>query len=394
MIDFTKLLPQIEELVQYRMEEETSSRSGTHAALEVLAGLSDCWQEVARRIEHSSAAGLIAIPREALSARHGLPALPDTYRVVATDGSQIGYDRHEVARCALINTGRVRIQYGDRASVDMDAVPQLLFHTDELLEADFGDYHALSARRIATLRMKNEWQELQRLIEQAAGPVQSVAMVDGTMIPWSLEAEPNEVRDQALESFRQLLDAAHQAAIPVVGYISDPGSRDVMNLLHAQRCGIEKAPCNLRCFSQRELRQGAACEPLQDVVDAHLFRTLLEPGERSAIFCSRSRILKNLEDTNSIVFCYLRLPQEVARLEMPAWVAEREELLDRVHAIVWDQVQKGLGYPRVLTEAHEHAVVRAGDRRLFFELIGSQLAAKGIPLTRTAKAVSKVVKSV
>ena len=394
MIDFEQLLPQIADLVRYRLEEQSASASGREAALEVLARATDVWESLAERIEAADAGGLVAIPHEAPTTKHPLPAIPIAYGVLATDGSQIGYDRNEVAPCALINVGRVRIEYGDVPLVQLEARPTLLYRAEELMEADGGDSHALSARRVATLRMERECQELKRLIEETRGPVPAVAMVDGTLIPWSLEAEPDDIRAQALKHFEAMLEAGRTAQVPVVGYISDPGSRDVMNLLHAYRCGIESAPCGLRCFSRRELRRGAACEPLQDLVDAVLFEGLLEPGERSAVFSSRSRILSSLAPVNRTRFCYVRLPNEVARLEMPAWVAEDEERMERLHAVVWDQAQKGLGYPRALTEAHELAVVRGDDRRLFFELLSAQLAAKGLPLIRTGKAVSKIVRSV
>ncbi|MGC8667104.1 MAG: DNA double-strand break repair nuclease NurA [Chthonomonadales bacterium] len=394
MIDLEQLLPQIADLVQYRLAELAACRGGKDAALEVIAGLAEGWETLAERIEAADAGGLIAIPQEAPPARHPLPAVPRVYCVVATDGSQIGYDRHEVAPCALINVGRVRIEYDDPPAVRLDGCPTLLYRTEELMEADGGDAHVLSARRISTLRMEQECQELGKLIQEARSSRPTIALVDGTLIPWSLEAETDEVRKRALEGFERLLNIAHSAQVPIAGYISDPGSRDVMNLLHALRCGIEKAPCGLKCFSRRALRKGAPCEPLQDLTDAVLFAAVLQPGERSAVFRSRSRILQDLAEENRTCFCYLRLEGEVARIEIPAWVAEQSEWFDRVHAVVWDQVQKGLGYPRALTEAHELAVVRGEDRRLFFELLSAQLAAKGLPLTRTGKAMAKAVRSV
>ncbi len=39
--------------------------------------------------------------------------------------------------------------------------------------------------------------------------------------------------------------------------------------------------------------------------------------------------------------------------------------------MVCDQIRKGSGYPVSLSEAHEQAVVRASDRELFYDLLGS-----------------------
>jgi hypothetical protein len=41
-------------------------------------------------------------------------------------------------------------------------------------------------------------------------------------------------------------------------------------------------------------------------------------------------------------------------------------------AAVMNQCAKGMGYPVALSEAHEQAVVRAGDRRAFVELARRQ----------------------
>ncbi|SVC62326.1 uncharacterized protein METZ01_LOCUS315180, partial [marine metagenome] len=45
------------------------------------------------------------------------------------------------------------------------------------------------------------------------------------------------------------------------------------------------------------------------------------------------------------------------------------QLLDRVHAGVLDQAQKGDGYPVSLAEAHERAVVRGADREAFYRYL-------------------------
>ena len=37
--------------------------------------------------------------------------------------------------------------------------------------------------------------------------------------------------------------------------------------------------------------------------------------------------------------------------------------LDLVHGVVYDQCRRGRGYPSVLQEAHEQAVINAGERR-------------------------------
>src|SRR5205823_1602462 len=104
------------------------------------------------------------------------------------------------------------------------------------------------------------------------------------------------------------------------------------------------------------------CGVLEYATDALLFRRILRRGERSPLFGSRSRVLNEYRDVeNRVRFFYLNTGDEIARVEVPAWVGDSPSLLDQVHALVTDQIRKGDGYPRALSEAHEQAVVRGPD---------------------------------
>ena len=60
---------------------------------------------------------------------------------------------------------------------------------------------------------------------------------------------------------------------------------------------------------------------------------------------------------------------EIGRVEIPAWVAWDEQLVDVVAQTMIDQCIKGHGYPVVLAEAHEQAVVKGPDRDFFYHLL-------------------------
>ena len=83
-------------------------------------------------------------------------------------------------------------------------------------------------------------------------------------------------------------------------------------------------------------------------------------------------------------FTYLNTGQEVARLEFPAFVTERRELLDLALAAVRAQAVKGQGYPVTLAEAHHLAVIKAKDRERFFELMARHLVGIGVTRVRTS----------
>lgn len=133
-------------------------------------------------------------------------------------------------------------------------------------------------------------------------------------------------------------------------------------------------------------------------VDRLLFARLLQPGERSARFRTRSKIEAYYEahgcSQHRTCFCYVNAGSEVVRLEMPEWVATDEALLDLVHAVCLDQSEKGQGYPRALTEAHELAVVRGADRISFYETLERMLVQSRLPVVVTRKALAKRTRSV
>jgi hypothetical protein len=114
----------------------------------------------------------------------------------------------------------------------------------------------------------------------------------------------------------------------------------------------------------------------------------LRPGERTAVFDSQSRILESYGQ-HRIGFFYLNVGTEIARIEVPYWVASNRSLLDLVHAVAYDQVQKGNGYPVALAEAHQHVVVRGAERDLFYEMVNETLVRRGIRASLSPKNLRK-----
>jgi len=80
---------------------------------------------------------------------------------------------------------------------------------------------------------------------------------------------------------------------------------------------------------------------------------------------------------------------EIARVEIPQWVARDEDLLNLTHTLVFDQCQRGQGYPVALSEAHEQAVVTMVDRENFWQVVDSSLVEEPLPTPTSAKSQSK-----
>ena len=76
-------------------------------------------------------------------------------------------------------------------------------------------------------------------------------------------------------------------------------------------------------------------------------------------------------------------------MEIPVWVAESPPLLALSHAMLAKQCELGFGYPVVVSEAHEQAVVSGHDREEFRKLALMLMEQNGLPTTESAKTVSK-----
>jgi NurA-like 5'-3' nuclease len=88
-------------------------------------------------------------------------------------------------------------------------------------------------------------------------------------------------------------------------------------------------------------------------------------------------------------FFYLNVGQEIARLEVPAWVAEEPHALGLTHALALDSCQRGNGYPVALQEAHEQAVITGADREAFREMVERTLEGHRLPVYTSEKQRSK-----
>jgi len=319
-----------------------------------------------------------------------LPSCPEQWLVFASDGSQIFPDRHEVMMCYLINIGSVVLPYGGSDLPQLSNRPHLFFRENDLYQRWGGRRVLVSEEIVSVRRHLMEVEELVRLARTYKFRP-AVALMDGTFILWTLEGKPADFRALMLRRFLKALDLLRQWKVPVAGYISGPSSTDVINALRVGLCPYLFADCD-KCEWVRDGKL-PPCVVIEGVTDAHLFERLLKPGECSPVFWSNSQILADYGE-HRIGFFYLNAGNEIARVEIPQWVAEDEELLNLVHAVVYDQAQKGRGYPVALAEAHEQAVVRGAERELFYEMLEAALIRQGFKVSMTFKLMAKRIPTI
>lgn len=390
MLDFSQVTVQIQSFTEENQRQQPQRAAALAEARRRLGSARPTWETTREKIENSRTSWLVARWIEPPDSRYPVPPRPLPHTVFAADGSQIVADRHDVAPCYLLNIGLIALRYGTDQRPLLTSHPTLHLPEDDLLDEFQGEQTVIAPRRLAIRRLLAE---LAGLAEMIVGPgPNSLALFDGSLILWTLEPENEAFRASALREFESYLETARRAHIPIAGYISAPQSRDVVNALNVFQCPHPKANCDSFCPKRTRPRphyKAPDCAGTERITDAELFATLLQPGERSAVFGSDSPILRQYSPDNVTTFFYLHTGPEVARVEIPKWVADNPELLALTHTLCYDQARKGEGYPVALAEAHEQAIVRGAERDLFFRLIEQAFVSTHQSVGGTQKAVSK-----
>lgn len=394
MLDFAQIAPQIKQFTEAQVREAPQWELARQVAFERLRMAENDWERTSLKLAdktNTKTSWLLAQWRENPN-QHlptQAPLLPSI--VIATDGSQIVADRHDLALCYVLNIGTVVLRYGTGERTKMVSRPELFMPDEELFESPETEQETLSARRVAIRRLLAEVEALTEEIESLSNPIPpSVALVDGTLLLWVLENETEEYRKATLARFQEALNIGKMRRVPILGYISEPQSRDVVNSLRIVACTMPEPQCDKYCPKRLKPHYiTPPCAGTERITDADLFELMLKPGERSAVFGSSSKIQNEIEPDHRIAFCYLNTGAEIARIEMPEWVAQDTELLEQALSLCQDQAQKGAGYPVALTEAHEQAIIRSPERDLFFQLIQKQFTQSHLTVRTTRKALAK-----
>ncbi len=379
------------------------------------------WAQAAD-LSRETAAWLLARPIEPLNTTRDLPARPPEYALIATDGSQIDVERHGMAACYVINVGRVFLRYGASPAAKLSSRPLLYYRDEDLYLSDGvrripieGNY--LSAKRdveegVALGELADEFlsannanlREYKQMTFDSVETIRvnsrefvdqlpAIALQDGTLVRWTLAGAEKFVQDHFLKPYLAYLDGMRERGIPVASYISRPRAPEVAGTIRLMLCpdvDVAKgrgAKCS-EC-SDAAANRTPSCMVCQGLTDADILADILAEGQRGPLFVSMSRINVEAYGPHLIHFFYLRVGREVARVELPKWVAEDSAKVDLIHTLIYDQCMKGQGYPVALARAHEQAIVRAADRRAFLGIVEGSLLRAEMPASDSKKRESK-----
>lgn len=374
MLDLTKLARQMQGLSQHLSSEAAASRQRLELAQQYLHKAYSEQQDLIARQEKWRDRILFAnaTPIEPLETCIEIPVPPKIHTVIATDGSQIAPNHHEIAYCYLLNIGRVVLHYGQNRHPLLDSLPEVFYRPEDLYMSR--QWGIRTEEWMGYRRTASEATVLAELACAVKGEVPTLAMVDGSLIYWFLEQLPLDARDRILPPIIAAWQQMRDAQIPLMGYLSASRNVEGMNFLRLLACPHPVPDCISYCPNQLEKVPCKVFEPLRDT---SLWTTQLKPGQRGPLWRSNARILELYEDQN-IYFCYIHVGTEIARIEVPAWVAENTAMFDQALGLMLAQVQKGYGYPVAIAEAHNQAVVRGGDKTRFFALLEKQMIKAGL----------------
>lgn len=340
-----------------------------HAA-ELLSAYSAKGAELRAKVEQAAAEDSFlrsAKPTdEPLTAAFALPATPSSATILAADGSQISPSRHEAINYFLINLGAIQLAPATGETPDM-------FTRSELHVSEYDPSGAYSEDMVAQARDKSERILLAELAAKAPKPV--FTLTDGPLELWGGRSrDPNELDSFAkhLEEYLTALRALRTIGAATAGYVDKPRADLVVRALE-----VAATP-------QDQLANIRHSRPLRGVTDYVLFAHALAPGARSALFALQSQLSPKYEDGLALHFFYLNVGSErtpwLARVEVPAWVAENRAMLDGLHALLVAQcaVMGILSYPYALHRAHEIALVSREEKDQVTQMLLAEWRAQGL----------------
>jgi hypothetical protein len=309
------------------------------------------------------------------------PAPPARFSVVAGDGSQIYPDSHGIALYYLINIGTIIFRHGSGQAPIVNTYPTVSSETES------PDDEIISGPVVNARRDVGELTHIAAAALAESANASTVALMDGTLALWVQTASiPEAEQDRVQRDYLQQLDRLRDVHLPIGAFLSRPRSTNVTQLAYLATFGDRD-----RALSYVVNDRGTAFKGLRD---ATVLTALLQPGQRSALFEVAPAWNTTYRDRgHSIHFFYVNVGTaahpEIARVEVPMWIAKDQAAVGVLHTVVVEQCKVSIGYPYVLARAHEIAVVTNSERAEFEKMIATQLTRQGLDAKLSEKQFQK-----
>ncbi|HRJ75409.1 MAG TPA: DNA double-strand break repair nuclease NurA [Anaerolineales bacterium] len=296
---------------------------------------------------------------ENLASSYGIEDSVIQATLIAADGSQIIPNRHEALQYYAINVGAIAMQVGSGST------PEISTDTEIHMLDEFDDTY-FSESQIALLRDVAERKKLLEIAEKYSG--KKIAFTEGQLELWgSIDNENAKDFEKNLQDYLNVLRESEKKQVITAGYIDKPSANWVIKLLE-----IASTP-------QDELKNVRKNRPLAGATDLWLFEQILGENERSALFLLQSKSAEKYTGSIAIHFFYLNVGSKkkpkVARVDIPAWVANDKKILNDLHVSLIDQ-SKIMGnepFPYLLHRAHEISVITHREKEEIDRMLSMQI---------------------
>ena len=367
-VNFLNLKPQIHKLAETAVSRRSELAQKLTACQALLYQYSDKQkdlQEVVVITANQNKGLRCAMPVSETLTTHQSVSLPaPACTILAADGSQINPDPHGSALYGLVNVGVFRMQPGSGLA------PEITTYSNLLYDEDLHPSGGLASEDLIAL-MRDVWERkiLADLAQNEAAPL--VTLTDG---PLELYHEPRQEKEFE-HYFKQYLSALDDLALNQVitaGYVDRPRADLVVKLLE------------LVAPEQQSTKHDSTERPFAGVTDLQLFETILNPGERSAIFKLQSSSADAFANKKVLHFFYINVGSvgqpALARVEVPLWVVEDPQAMTTLQSVLVEQsrLAGSRPYPYPLIRAHEIAVVKMDDHDQISQMIESELLNRGL----------------
>ena len=369
-INFQQAVDQIRKMgmsARQRADALEVLREMARALLRELAGqeteLKDLVERAAR-LNNRLRTGMPALGRLD-AAVSSAPLAPGTV-LLAADGSQINPDRHAAVEFGAINVGAICLRPGQAPRETVDS--KLLFYEDLYIgNAPLTEDIVALKRDLAERKLLFELAQPHRVDGTGV-----VTLTDGPLELFGDE-QNNAAFKNSLVEYLEVMRRLAGSGAAAAGYVDKPRSSYVVNLLELVL--LERSA---------ELSKAGQEHPLFPVHDDDLYTGLLGPGQRSAVFGLHATSAARFTNELALHFFYLNVGRankpQLARVEIPRWVAEEVDLLALVQSALVEQSRQmgARPYPYILQRAHEVAVVSFEEKDQLETMIQAELRRQGV----------------
>ena len=375
MLKIDKIIPQVEKIVEEKYSENLRKISAIDF---VIKKLKEIKPEDLKNVTYKETLSLFGTPIEIPGRAIKVEKEISDYTAIAADGSEVPINEDFFFPYYIINIGFIALKYGKDHFFFADSNAKIYFEENELYEKVGNKSFLVRGELLSSKMLLEESKKLEELLKDFyTVEVPVLALFDGTLIQWEIKETSETYKNNFVKNFQRMILKALQLKAPLAGYISGTRSRDVMEMI--------------RIFLEMK-GEDFDKQLLSIIKDADIFKIILRKGERSAMFRSNAPIL-NLYKA-PIYFFFLNVGSEVVRIEIPEFIAFDNDLLEITCALILSQSNKGDGYPVVLKEAHEQAVIKSSERVFIEELFIDFLRKKGIIFNQNYKFLSKKIRNI